>query len=97
MGNFLLRKSLKAKRKILAAGIFVFGLYLSSVFVSQCKKESSKSQPPTQVGGLPVISDKDIVKAPNLDEAISEVSPPQSISIKVLKKGRYKRVKSNTT
>jgi hypothetical protein len=63
MGNFLLRKSLKAKGKILAAGIFVFGLYFSSVFVSQCKKESSKSQPPTQVGGLPVISDKDARKS----------------------------------
>ena len=92
MGNFLLRKSLKAKGKILAAGIFVFGLYLSSVFVSQCKKESSKSPPPTQVGGLPVISDKDIVKAPKLDEAISEVSPPQSISIRVLKKEDIKEL-----
>jgi len=86
MRNFLWVKSVKVKGRILAAGISAFGLYISFVFVSHCVKESSKSQPPTQVGGLSVISDKDTVKAPGLDEAISEVPPPQNMNIKVLKK-----------
>ncbi len=92
MRNFLRGKSVKVKgkvkekEKILAAGISLFALYISFVFVSQCKKESSKSQPPTQVEGLSGLSDKDTIKAPNLDEAISEVSFPQNINIKVLKK-----------
>ena len=92
MENFLWGKAGEVKRKILSAGIFVFGLYLSFVFVSQCKKEKpSKQVKITPVFPL-IISDKDAVKAPKLDEAISEVSPPQSISIKVLKKEDIKEL-----